>query len=83
MCVKVVVIKIIFTLFIICVWVMLAFHLGSTQQLLGNSQVYLIHYKRGYLPLLTLLLSCSCSVLLLLLPYPLPTPLPLSPCAHG
>ena len=36
----------------------LAFCLGSIPQLPGNSQVCLTHYKKGCLPLLSLLLSC-------------------------
>ena len=47
---------------------LLTFSLGSTPQLPGNSQVCLTHYKRGCVPLLSLLLSCSCSALLFLLP---------------
>ena len=59
---------------------MLAFSLGSAPQLPGNSQMYLTHYKRGCLPLLTLLFSCSCSYSLSLSLHPL---LPLFPGAHG
>jgi len=42
-----------------CLPQLLAFCLAPPLQLPGNSQVCLTHYKRGCLPLLSLLLSCS------------------------
>ena len=52
------------------VLLMLAFCLNSTQQLPGNSQVSLTHYKRGCLPPpLSLVLLISCFSLALVLPF--------------